>query len=100
MLKVSCRFTPIYLASLLVITACGRVEELRRAYSQTNPREAYETGLRSSGLSNTALGIAWRYASEKALNEPLAPDHPHLEHGFANLVSPEVTGYELFLKRG
>jgi len=91
----------VLIATIVVLSAgCAKIDELRERYTPQSPREAYEYGLESSGLSQSAMGIAWFEVGNQALLEPVSPTIPYREKGYVDPARPQAVAFYIQLTRG
>lgn len=69
-------------------------------FGKSTPHEAYSNKLSSAGLNNTALGILWMNAAQKALQQPVSIQLPYKEAGYFAAEKPYAAGYIFNVKRG
>ncbi|MCZ6757712.1 MAG: M23 family metallopeptidase [Bacteroidetes bacterium] len=90
----------LLLILVLVSTGCVKIDELRQRYTPQSPRAVYEFGLKTSGLRQSALGIAWFEAGDRALLEPVSPTVPYRETGYVDPARPHAAAFRIQLTRG
>jgi murein DD-endopeptidase MepM/ murein hydrolase activator NlpD len=66
----------------------------------TPPYEAYVDTLRQAGLDQTALGLDWTAAGERALSTPVDVTLPFNETGYLAPAAPAAVAYRMPLVRG
>ncbi len=79
---------------------CSKIDELRERYTPLSPREAYEYGLETSGLSQSAMGIAWFKVGDRAFLEAVSPTVPYRENGYVDPAKPLAAAFRVELTRG
>jgi len=83
----------------LLLSSCGGAGG-HDSYLGYTPHERYAHGLRSAGLVNTALGIDWFAAAERALEEPVEISPPYSEISYLDAAEAGAVGYLVSLRRG
>jgi murein DD-endopeptidase MepM/ murein hydrolase activator NlpD len=89
--------------SLLLVAGVAFALTLPGCTSATlmrSPHDQYVDMLRRAGLDQTALGQAWRQASETALMQPVTIATPFRETGYFPPGEALAVGYRLELQRG
>ncbi len=84
---------------ILVITAC-QPESVPERFKPNTLYEQYWYSLKTSNLSNTALGQAWEEASEKAFEYQHSIDLPYSEVFRISSEKPGATAYRISGQRG
>lgn len=69
-------------------------------FDKRTPHELYENKLAGAGLQQTALGVAWINAAQKALQQPVPVQLPYKETGYFAAEQPGASGYKFFVRRG
>lgn len=69
-------------------------------FNKKSPHELYADRLERAGLKNSALGISWLKAAEKALTTPVQISLPYKETGYFSAETPSAAGYLFDLQRG
>ncbi len=94
--------SPLLLFGLLLIlgAGCAKVEDIRGHYTPQSPREAYERGLETSGLSESVMATAWLQAAEEAIRNPVLLISPYLESGYVDPAEPVAGAFRVALNRG
>ncbi len=90
----------LLLILVILLAGCVKIDELRERYTPQSPRAAYEFGLKTSGLRQSALGIAWFEAGDQALLEPVSPTVPYREIGYVDPARPHAAAFRIRLTRG
>ena len=93
----------IFIASIfgaLLILSCDQVDQIKNELRDLTPHESYFESLGKAGLSNSALGVSWAEAAERAFKEAPAVGLPFEEEGFFSPESPDARSYLVRLKRG
>jgi len=89
------------LALATLWAGCSRIEEvLESIQPDLTPHETYSQALGQAGLSESALAVAWRDASQTALENAVPIETPYLETGYFAAERPEAAAYRVDLKRG
>lgn len=107
-----CLFSPIThsltkmkLVFLLILVtvwagACSSTGPATGIFQNYTPHEQYERSLKSAELDQTALGIDWASAAEKALRDSLKITVPYRESGYFSATKPIAIGYRVSADRG
>jgi murein DD-endopeptidase MepM/ murein hydrolase activator NlpD len=84
-------------ALCLLLYGCG---PLKPTFLTTTPHARYANGLRSAGLSTSALARAWAEAAQLALGDSVVVTLPFAETGYFPADRPRALGYRIRPKRG
>lgn len=86
------------LALGMLLYGCGQVKPA--FLTASTPHAKYADGLRSAGLSNTALARAWAEAAQLALGDSVVVSLPFAETGYFPADKPRALGYRIRPQRG
>lgn len=84
---------------LLWLNACKSLGPTT-LFGSNSPHEQYERALKEAKLDQTALGIDWLTAAERALRDSVRISVPYRENGYFSASKPFAVGYRLNSKRG
>jgi len=91
---------PLYLAFLLLITACSQQQTLQGIFQKSTPHETYARRLRQAGLDETALGRDWLAAADRALRDSLVVTLPFQETGYFAADRATAAAYRYQVREG
>src|SRR6478735_221887 len=86
----------IFLAYIL--TGCSA--PVHNLFEKRTAHEAYAQKIENAGLQNTALGMAWLNAAQKALRQPILIQLPYKETAWFAAEKPNAYGYIFSARRG
>ncbi len=82
------------------LMACKGLHSIKHTFSNASPSQKYAQSLKSSGLAETAMGITWKEAGDKALKDSIVISLPFTESGFFQAADPEARSYRFEVKEG
>ncbi|CCH51703.1 Peptidase M23 [Fibrisoma limi BUZ 3] len=85
---------------LSYLSACTGLGPATNLFRSSSPHEQYAHSLKEAKLDQTALGIDWLQASEKALRDSLKITTPYRESGYFSASKPFAVGYRIDGTRG
>ncbi|HET7458031.1 MAG TPA: M23 family metallopeptidase [Gemmatimonadaceae bacterium] len=92
------------LTALLVWAVAASCDDagdaLRRRFAPASPRDRYAEMLRTSGLTNAALGRDWLAAGERAIRAPIAVALPYREVGYFAPDEAAAVAFRVVPRRG
>jgi murein DD-endopeptidase MepM/ murein hydrolase activator NlpD len=88
------------LFSMILFISCSDQEIVPKAFYAKNDHEAYWHSLEQANLGTTALGTAWKTASESVFKQQMMTALPYEESLVLTSLQPQALGYRFEVKRG
>ncbi|RYF74870.1 MAG: M23 family peptidase [Cytophagaceae bacterium] len=82
------------------VAACSGSGPGSAIFRANTPHEQYERSLKTAQLDQTALGVDWTNAAQKALSDSLKITVPYRESGYFAATKPVAVGYRINGSRG
>lgn len=94
------RSTFYFILFMLFLAGCGGKQGIKTIFQKQTPYEAYENGLRTAKLHNTALGQAWQQAGQRALRDSVRVTLPFQESAYFRAEKPTAGSYSFLARQG
>ena len=94
------KFTYLLISLTVWVVACTGTGPGSALFRPNTPHEEYERSLKSARLDQTALGIDWTNAAQRALRDSLRITVPYRESGYFSASKPLAVGYRINGSRG